>query len=371
MNIKLAITTTVLILILSFTVKSVYFLSPPPIPGSKDVLHSARPISLAAAGASGPESMAFDPAGEGPYTGVSDGRILKWEGDEKGWVDFAVTSSHRKDCARPFAPHMEHICGRPLGLRFDRKSKDLYIADAYLGLQVVGPAGGLATPLVTQIEGKSLVFTNGLDIDEGDDVIYFTDTSTKFQRRQFLASTLSGDKTGRLLKYNKSTKEVTVLIQNIPFANGVALSKNGSFVLIAETTTCRITRLWLKGPNAGKSEILVNLPGFPDNIRRNSKGEFWVALHAKRGLLAKLLIGNSWLGKGVLGLPIDFKKLHFLLVGGKAHATAIKISEEGVILEVLEDLEGKTVKFISEVEERDGKLWIGSVLMPFLAVYDL
>lgn len=84
---------------------------------------------------------------------------------------------------RAFAPEMEHICGRPLGLRFDKKSGDLYIADAYLGLQVVGKKGGLATPLVTEVEGRNLLFTNDMDIDEAADVIYFTDTSTEFQRR--------------------------------------------------------------------------------------------------------------------------------------------------------------------------------------------
>lgn len=91
--------------------------------------------------------------------------------------------SSRKECVHPFAPHMEHICGRPLGLRFDMRTGDLYIADAYLGLQVVGPSGGLATPLVTEVEGQPLRFTNDLDIDEQEDVIYFTDTSTQFQRR--------------------------------------------------------------------------------------------------------------------------------------------------------------------------------------------
>lgn len=46
-------------------------------------------------GAVGPESFAFDPLGEGPYTGVSDGRIIKWHRHENRWLNFAVTSSHR------------------------------------------------------------------------------------------------------------------------------------------------------------------------------------------------------------------------------------------------------------------------------------
>jgi len=47
-------------------------------------------------GAVGPESIAFDPNGEGPYTGVSDGHIIKWHRHENRWVDFAVTSSSHR-----------------------------------------------------------------------------------------------------------------------------------------------------------------------------------------------------------------------------------------------------------------------------------
>lgn len=89
----------------------------------------------------------------------------------------------RKECVRPFAPELEHVCGRPLGLRFNKKTGDLYIADAYLGLQVVGPAGGLASQVVKEVEGQQLHFTNDIDIDEKKDVIYFTDSSTVFHRR--------------------------------------------------------------------------------------------------------------------------------------------------------------------------------------------
>lgn len=76
----------------------------------------------------------------------------------------------------------EHICGRPLGLRFDKRTGDLYIADAYMGLLKVGPEGGLAMPLVTEAEGVPLGFTNDLDIDD-DGTVYFTDSSTNYKRR--------------------------------------------------------------------------------------------------------------------------------------------------------------------------------------------
>lgn len=186
-----------------------------------------------------------------------------------------------------------------------------------------------------------------------------------------MASILNGDKTGRLFKYHLTGKQVTVLLQDLAFANGVALSKDHSYVLVAESITGKILRYWLQGSKAGNVEVLAQLPGFPDNIRRNSRGEYWVALHAKKGIVGNLVSSTSWFGKLLLKLPFDFKQLHGLLVGGKPHATAIKLNEEGEVLEVLEDCEGKTVKFISEVEEKDGKLWFGSVLMPFAGVYEL
>ena len=94
-------------------------------------------------GVFGPESIAFDCRGEGPYAGVSDGRILKWKGPALGWTLFAVTSPNRypifyfyfyflfkkkkrttwrnfregKECNGE--PETEPACGRPLGLKFD------------------------------------------------------------------------------------------------------------------------------------------------------------------------------------------------------------------------------------------------------------
>lgn len=189
--------------------------------------------------------------------------------------------------------------------------------------------------------------------------------------REFPSAILSGDKTGRLMKYDRSTKEVTILISGLAFANGVALSKDGSFLVVAESSACRIRRLWLHGPKAGEVDTFAELPGLPDNIRRNSKGEFWVALHAKASPFSRFVITQSWAGNALLRLPLSFKQLHASFAGWKPHSSVMKLSEEGETLQVLEDCEGKALKFASEAEEKDGKLWIGSVIMPFIGIYEL
>nr|CAD1817215.1 unnamed protein product [Ananas comosus var. bracteatus] len=168
-------------------------------------------------------------------------------------------------------PKREHECGRPLGLQFNERTGELYVADAYLGLRVVVDPDGegkdksnATRPIATQAQGLPFRFTNSLDIDQDSGVIYFTDSSTRFQRREFMSAVISRDKTGRLMKYDpKKKEEIQVLADGLSFPNGLALSKNGSFLLIAETTTCRILRYWLRKPHAATPtlEVVAQLPG--------------------------------------------------------------------------------------------------------------
>lgn len=95
MNPKLtliAATVAVLSIVLALN-RSTKLFKLPPIPGSLDLLHTSQIIQVT--GAVGPESLAFDPNGDGPYTGVADGRILKWDQNDRVWTDFAVTTSQR------------------------------------------------------------------------------------------------------------------------------------------------------------------------------------------------------------------------------------------------------------------------------------
>jgi hypothetical protein len=77
----------------------------------------------------------------------------------------------------------ESICGRPLGVRFNRKTGELFIADAYMGLMKVGPDGGEAQVLATEADGVPFHFLNGLDVDQATGDVYFTDSSANYPRR--------------------------------------------------------------------------------------------------------------------------------------------------------------------------------------------
>lgn len=316
----------------------------------------------------GPESFAFDVTGEGPYTGVSDGRIIRWNQSQLRWTNFSVTSPDRNGCEGPHDhTSTENVCGRPLGLCSNKKTGDVYIADAYKGLHVVGPNGGLATKLTSEAEGVPFKFTNGVDIDDTTGEIYFTDSSSVYSRRNHTLVVLTGDKTGRLLKYNIHTKETTVILKDLYFPNGLALSKNKEFLIFAETSTCRVIRLWLQpSEKAGKLEVFTELPGYPDNIKMNDNGEFWVALWSRRVPdFTAWLPSNSRIRNAVRMVTFKVTKLLLFFSKSKGSGVAVKLSENGDIVQIFEDKLGKVWKYASEVHERDGYLRIGSVVMPY------
>lgn len=164
---------------------------------------------------------------------------------------------------------------------------------------------------------------------------------------------MAGDRTGRLMKYDPTTKEVTVLLRGLAFANGVALSKDNSFLLISVSGTYQILRLWLRGPKTQKLELFAQLERSPDNIKTNQKGEFWVALNSGREPLQNLqgenkLAVNPWL----INDPV-----------------AIKFDKEGNTVKVLDGNGGNELSSVSEVEEHNASLWIGSAVKHYVCAF--
>ncbi|CAM0882269.1 unnamed protein product [Alopecurus aequalis] len=294
-------------------------------------------------GVSGAESLAFS-GKDGIYTGVSDGRILKWGGNAVGWSTFAYNANYRKiplcsDSA--VAPEeKESICGRPLGVRFYRKTGELYIADAYLGLMKVGPDGGETEVLAKEADGVRFHFLNGLDVDPATGDVYFTDSSANYPRRFNTEIIMNADATGRLLKYDAQTKLVTVLKTDLPYPNGVALSRDRTHVVVAHTVPCQAFRYWLKGSKAGQYELFADLPGYPDNVRRDGRGGFWVALNQEKERLNATA-------------PVK-------------HLVGVRLGADGVEVEELTAARGVT---LSEVAERNGRLWLGSVELDYIGMF--
>lgn len=152
----------------------------------------------------------------------------------------------------------------------------------------------------------------------------------------------STDNSGNLFRYDPATNQTLLLLSDLAMATGVAVSNNGSFVLVSEYMANRIQRFWLTGPKANTSAIFLQLPGRPDHIKRNSNNEFWVAM-------------NYPFGPPPPPIP------PVLPLG-------LRVNEEGIVLQIVPFVEEYGTESVSEVQEFNGTLYTASLDVSYVNV---
>lgn len=127
----------------------------------------------------------------------------------------------------------------------------------------------------SQIPRPAKIFNSVAVSKSGD--IFWTDSSSDFYLQDGIQSIMTNP-SGRLIRYNRATKKNTVLVDELYFANGIALSPNEDFVVVSETAASRLRRVYLNGPKAGQSDVFIDrLPGATDNLTPDADG-IWVPL---------------------------------------------------------------------------------------------
>lgn len=313
--------------------------TPPPAPKLEGVYAVNQTLAgitrLGAEVIVGSEDVAIGPDGR-LYAGTKDGSIYRLPMTGDGPPErFAVTG------------------GRPLGLKFDQRGH-LIVADCFRGLLEVAPDGTVAV-LSTEAGGKPFKFTDDLDIAT-DGTIYFTDASWKFGQPEYRLDFLEHRPNGRLLAYDPATKTTRVLLDNLYFANGVAVSPDQQFLVIAETAKYRLLRYWLSGERRGQVEPLIeNLPGFPDGVSTGQNGVFWVALFARRNPVLDRLLPQPFWRKMVLRLPqtLQPKPDHYGFVLG--------VNDRGEVIRNLQDPAPTAFAPVTNAVEHAGRLYLGSL----------
>ena len=258
--------------------------------GPDDRLRRARPIDIGRH--DGPEDVTRGSDGL-LYATSKGGTILRIDG--RGNV-------------QPFA----NTGGRPLGIEAHADGS-LLVANAYVGLQRIAPDGSV-TILVDAVNGQPLVYADDLAI-AADGTVYFSEASTRFGADQYggtyaasLLDVLEHGGHGLIVEFQPDSGASRIILDGLNFANGVAISEDQQFLLIAETGAYRILKHWLRGPTAGTTEVLLdNLPGFPDNINNGLDGRFWIGLVAPRDEALDQLADKPFLRKIVQRLPETFR----------------------------------------------------------------
>jgi hypothetical protein len=255
----------------------------------------------------GPEAIAFDADG-GIVAGLADGRVA---GLNTG--------------------------GRPLGVKFGPDGK-LYVADSQKGL------------LVREGEAfKTLWSGFADDLDFGaDGGIYFSVASTRHDLNHFTEDLIEHQTTGELRDGSGR-----VVASGFQFANGVAFGPDPAWLVVAETGSYRLTRVWIA--DGRKETFIDSLPGFPDNVTWSKERQvFWVAIGSPRNALVDALAGHPWLRKMIFRLPKAVQPKP------QPHAMVLAIDANGKIVRALQWKNEAAYFPVASAIERDGWLYLGS-----------
>lgn len=285
-----------------------------------------------------PEDVAFDAQGR-IYSGmIGTGEIIRFQPDGTEPEVFAKTE------------------GKPAGLAFDFDG-NLIVADVEKGLLSISPDGKLTT-LVDTYEGEKLYMINDLDIDI-DGNIYFSQSSTKYREDELYYELMEHRPNGRLFVYSPQTKEVKVLIEELYFANGVAVSPDSSYVLVTETNAYRVSRYWLSGSMKGTFDTFIdNLPGLPDNIEFNGTDLYWLAIvngPEKRVFLDSLL-PKPFLRK----IYVRSRKILPQSGATSGYAFVLGLNMDGSVAYNLQNPESDKYYNITSATEYNGYLYFGT-----------
>lgn len=286
----------------------------------------------------GPEDVAVDTQGR-VYVGVAEGKILRYAADGSDPQVFADTG------------------GRPLGLDFDNGG-NLIVADAGAGLLSIDPSGSI-TVLCTEAGVHPFKFTDDVDVDS-QNVAWFSDASYKWgHENHAMEEALESAPNGRLVKYDISTGECSVVLDDLFFANGIAVSADDTYVLVNETMRYRVKRVYVRGPRAGEVDVFVdNLPGFPDGISTGPDGVFWLALFAPRNALLDVGGPRPWLRKMIDRIPAALQPKPL------RHPFILGFDANGQVVHNLQDADGVHFSKTTSAEQVGDWLYVGSLTEP-------
>ena len=149
--------------------------------------------------------------------------------------------------------------------------------------------------------------------------------------------------------------------RTISFANGIAMGAGGQWLLFVETGESSVRKLWISGPRKGEvDDVLTKLPGFPDNLKRDSRGGFLLGLASKRTPAADLAAPYPSLRKIVQRVPVALRPKAI------SYEFVVHLDENGEVTQTWQDPAAGYPLTTGAIRDPDGALRVTSLSADWL-----
>jgi sugar lactone lactonase YvrE len=236
------------------------------------------------------------------------------------------------------------------------------------GLYAIDPDTGAYDLLSQGAPARPFGFVNDLAVAP-DGLIYFTDSTIRWARPgnlpAYLNDMLENRPHGLVLCFNPATRSTVVVSEQLYYPNGIAISPDGDYLLVAETYRYQIRRIWIDGPNAGQTDIFAdNLPGLPDGLTFTPDGRLVAAMATPR------IDAMAWMHRNPWQLSM-LTKLPERIWRGSARSTQrgflLVLNENGAIIDSLQTQAPDYGIISNIIADADGEVWFGSLSQRMVA----
>ena len=288
--------------------------------------------------------------------------------------------------------------GRPLGFHIHPHLHDtLFVCDSLKGLLAVdlsdGDTVGERVQLLTNAyspQGQSTThldainYLNDLDVTQDGHIVYFSSSTARGvvaydsrdryydTMRSFLLTWLAGDISGRVFAYDMTSKATEFIADDFYYANGVALTADGSSLFVVETLGLRVWKVHLVGNKRGEKEVFLDhLPGMPDGVTRSRDGKS-ILISLVAPLSPILPMGRSAFSRWLIAWALlsPFKVFFERLI--KKCGCVIRVAADTARVEAIYlDSDGSLLSTISSVtEDSSGRLFFGNLGGNFVSYFE-
>jgi len=124
-----------------------------------------------------------------------------------------------------------------------------------------------------------------------DGAVYIAEGSIYHEPINWYVDLMEKRQAGRLIRCDPDTFKTEVLLSGLSYPCGIAISRDGKWLLISESWKHTLSRFPLDNIQENRREMVIpNLPGYPGRIAYSSDGGYWMCMFAMRTYLVDFVL---------------------------------------------------------------------------------